>query len=114
MTVSKYKSNKLSAAGIREILLDRKTPKTELAEKWGVGEKAVYDIQVGNTYIDMYPDIPRRIVEPDQVSCLNCIHNLKNYCTMEFPEFKKGRNKAAANCAAYVNKNHPKTRNGLS
>jgi len=75
----------------------------QVADELDVSPSTIQKIRRGETWTHVLPDVPRpgRGVKRVGPSCRDCVHYLRDACSLGFPEFKEIGPRAARYCVPY-------------
>ena len=100
--LSPYASCRLTEEQVLYALTSEKTNR-QVADELGVTSSTIQCIRTGRTWTHVLPDVPRPGVGAKRVgpSCRDCVHYLRDACSLDFPEFKEIGPRAARYCVPY-------------
>ena len=100
--LSPYASCKLTEDQVLYVLTSRLSIR-QVADELDVSPSTVQKIRAGETWTHVLPDVPRpgRGVKHAGPSCRDCVHYLRDACSLQFPEFKQIGTRAARYCVPY-------------
>ena len=102
VNLSPYASCKLTEEQVLYVLTSPLT-NIQVADELGVTTSTIQKIRTGDTWTHVFPDVPRpgRGVKRVGPSCRDCVHYLRDACSLGFPEFNEIGPRAARYCVPY-------------
>jgi hypothetical protein len=97
-----YASCKLTEEQVLYVLTSPLT-NSRVADELGINPSTVQKIRAGITWSHVFPDVPRPGLGVKRIgpSCRDCVHYLRDACSLQFPEFNEVGPRAARYCVPY-------------
>lgn len=99
---TKYNAAKLTDDQVLVVLTTPHLTMRQLADITGVSFSTIQKIRQGNAYTHVHPDIPRSHKRTTGPRCVECVHDHRGTCSLEFPERVRNGEVAAVHCSAYT------------